>query len=334
MYTLIRTGAFVGFVELVDELGGDPERIFQEAGLAPRLLGMEENLIPSGQFIHCLRLAARDTGRLDFGLLLSTRQEVTMLGPVGVLAEAAESVQESIETIVRFLRLHNSSSIAELQRYNGKVLLTYDDMAPGYTRDPQICDFALGFSLKIARKALGEDWTPQGAYFIHKQPRDLSLYQSIFQCPLLFNQEVYGLEFEESVLQTPQPTADRLKRLYLTHYIERLQEEMMAREKNASSVGYLVHALLPSGECSEAGIAQLLSINPRTLQRRLRAEHTSFSEIVQNVRLDLAKQYLAETKIGLTTMASYLGYSELSAFSRFFKQQMGRTPSEYRKAHH
>ncbi len=331
MYTLIRTGAFEGFADLVRELGVDPADVFREAQLDESLLQVNENLIPSGQFIHCLRLAAELTGRSDFGLLLSTRQKVTMLGPIGELAEACASIQDSIQVMSRFLRLHNSSAVAELQQYNGKVLLTYDDVAPGYTRDPQICDFAMGFSLNVARSTLGEQWTPKGVYFIHKRPKNLTLYETIFRCPLYFDQEVYGVEFKEDELNTPQPKADKIKSIYLMHYIERLQEEMQARETNASTVGYLIHSLLPSGECSESRVAELLLLNKRTLQRRLQDENTSFNELLRSIRLDLARQYLRETRISLTTLASYLGYSELSAFSRFFKLQEGCSPSEYRR---
>lgn len=330
MYTLIRTGAFEGFAELVTELGAKPSEIFRIAQLDEALLDAEENLIPSGQFIQCLRLAAEHTGRSDFGLLLSTRQGFSMLGPIGALAEARASILDSIEVMSRFVRLHNSSSVAELQRYNGKVLFTYDDVAPGYTRDPQICDFALGFTLKIARSALGQQWVPKGAYFCHKKPADLSLYDAIFRCPLYFDQEMYGVEFEEEELNAPQPKADKIKSIYLTNYIERLQQEMQARETNASTVGYLIHSLLPSGECSERKVAALLALNTRTLQRRLRDENTSFNQLLRTIRLDLARQYLRETRISLTTMASYLGYSELSAFSRFFKAQQGCSPTEYR----
>lgn len=336
MYTLIRTGAFEGFAELVAELGSDPSEIFRIAQLDESLLDADENLIPSGQFIHCLRLAAKHTERSDFGLLLSTRQGFSMLGTIGELAQARASIQDNIEVISRFVRLHNSSSVTELQRYNGKVLLTYDDLAPGYTRDPQICDFALGFTLKIARSTLGEQWVPKGVYFIHKKPNDLSLYETIFRCPLFFDQEVYGVEFEEDELRAPQPKADAIKSIYLTNYMERLQQEMQARETNASTVGYLIHSLLPSGECSEDKVAELLHLHKRTLQRRLFHERTSFNELLRSIRLDLARQYLRETRISLTSLASYLGYSELSAFSRFFRLQQGCSPSEYRReaTHH
>lgn len=330
MYAQIRVGAFQHFPELVQEFGGDIDRIWSEAGFDANLLKGKENLIPTEQYIHCLRLASEQTGRTDMGLLLSTRQSIDMLGAVGLLAEAVDSLGDSVDIIGRFLRLHNSSSIVTVQEYGGKVLLTYDDIAPRFTRDPQICDFAMGFSVKLARTSLGENWSPNGVYFVHKEPENLETYEDIFRCPLYFNQEVYGVELEDVALQAAQPTADPLKHTYLLQHIEHLQREMSATEKYSSTVGYLIHFLLPSGECTEENVAGLLQINKRTLQRRLLKEQTSYKKLLNNIRMDLARQYLQETRISLTTMASYLGYSELSAFSRFFRSQQGCSPMAYR----
>ncbi|GAA5316710.1 MAG: AraC family transcriptional regulator [Candidatus Pelagadaptatus aseana] len=331
MYPQIRTGAFQYFPELVEELNGDIDWIWTQSGFDTRLLEGKDNLIPTEQYIHCLRLASATTGHSDFGLLLSTRQSVDMLGAVGLLAEAEDLLGGSVDTIGRFLRLHNSSSIVTVQQYSDKVLLTYDDIAPRFTRDPQICDFAMGFATKLARESLGEGWNPMAVYFVHKEPENLESFSEIFRCPLYFNQEFYGVAIENMALQAVQPKADKSKRVSLLQHLEQMQQQVSANEKYANLVGYLIHVLLPNGGCSEDNVAKLLQMNKRTLQRRLLDEDTSYKTILNSIRMDLARQYLLETKISLTNMASYLGYSELSAFSRFFRSQQGCSPMDYRK---
>lgn len=330
MYNVIRSAAFSGFTELLDQLGVPAGAILEQAGLSPALLSERETSLPASKFILCLRLAATQTGRQDFGLMLSRQQDWTMLGAVGLMAEHSESVLDALDILIKFAKLHNSGSVIDLQRYHGKALLTYDDLTPIYPRDPQICDLALGYAMGVMSASNATAWIPENAYFMHREPADLEVFRDTFKCPLHFNQEVYALEFDDRALAAALPNSNHLRRIYLGYYVERLRKDMLRREKNADTVGYLVHTLLPSGQCSEASIASLLNINTRTLQRRLSAEDTSFNTILGNIRSDLARQYLLETQISLTNMAAYLGYSELSAFSRFFKQRFGCTASEYR----
>ena len=71
MYHVIRSAAFSGFADLLDELGSSAAAILQQAGLSPTLLSERETSLPASKFILCLRLAAEQTGRQDFGLMLS-----------------------------------------------------------------------------------------------------------------------------------------------------------------------------------------------------------------------------------------------------------------------
>jgi AraC-like DNA-binding protein len=81
---------------------------------------------------------------------------------------------------------------------------------------------------------------------------------------------------------------------------------------------------------SEEAIAQALHMSPRTLQRRLKAENTSYGEVVQQTRMQLAQQLLASPDISATEVGLACGFSDASAFTRAFKRWTGTTPSDYR----
>lgn len=88
---------------------------------------------------------------------------------------------------------------------------------------------------------------------------------------------------------------------------------------------------LPHQEGSLSAIAAALDTSARTLQKRLREQGTTFKELTDQVRLELAKEYLAREDTTLVAVAMLLGYSELSAFVRAFARWTGETPGEYRR---
>lgn len=109
--------------------------------------------------------------------------------------------------------------------------------------------------------------------------------------------------------------------------------EKTHKENTISVVAHLIRSLLSSGYCNEQHIANILQITPRTLQRKLQQKNTTFKALLNNIRLRLAKQYLLESNITSTEFSHSLGYSELSAFTRFFKRETSLSPSNYKRLH-
>lgn len=70
-----------------------------------------------------------------------------------------------------------------------------------------------------------------------------------------------------------------------------------------------------------------------SLQRRLREEDTSFSEVLDRARAAEAQRLLSGSPLTVTEIADRLGFSALSAFSRFFSSHCGMTPSRCRALH-
>ena len=90
--------------------------------------------------------------------------------------------------------------------------------------------------------------------------------------------------------------------------------------------------LLPHGKANVEAVAQQLAVSPRTLARRLSEEDTSFSDVLEGLRNDLAARYLAGKEFGIAQIAWLLGYQETSAFSRAFKRWTGKAPRDIRVA--
>lgn len=329
MDNLIRAAAFLGFTDLARELGANPLEILQQVNITPQQLQNPDGLLSAKAFVNALQIASEKTGHTDFGLRLGRRQDINMLGPIGLLARQCNTVKEAFAVIGRYVNLHNPGAIVEVQTYNNRTLLCYDDTTPGLPRNPQICDLALALGMDLLRFFKGKVWKPKAVFFVHREPDDTSFYQSTFNAPLFFDQEIYGVEFDVGILDAEVKQPDPELKQFFSRYVVQLEDQY--QRDTLSVVEQLIRSLLSTGRCTEASIADILQINRRTLQRKLKAEGTSFKQLLAQIRADLATQYLLESNIPFTVVASVLGYSELSAFTRFFKTHFGITPTQFKQ---
>jgi AraC-like DNA-binding protein len=93
----------------------------------------------------------------------------------------------------------------------------------------------------------------------------------------------------------------------------------------------LVEALLPVGRCSMQQVARSLGLTTRTLRRRLELEKENYSSIVDDARTALAERYVTNPRLPLTDISYQLGFAAPSAFSRWFRDRFGISPTEWRR---
>ncbi len=105
---------------------------------------------------------------------------------------------------------------------------------------------------------------------------------------------------------------------------------MMTRSVSIESVSKVIAALLAHGYPKLDRAARALGASPRSLQRRLAEAGLSYSELVEQCRLDAAREMLEESNIRVSEIATRLGYADPSSFSRFFARSTGMAPRAYR----
>ncbi|NCF72541.1 MAG: helix-turn-helix domain-containing protein [Gammaproteobacteria bacterium] len=89
--------------------------------------------------------------------------------------------------------------------------------------------------------------------------------------------------------------------------------------------------LMASGEANADAACRALKLSRRTLQRRLKAEKTSFQKVLQEVRAVLAVNYLSDERLKSLEIAMLLGYSNISTFTTAFKSWYDMPPATYRQ---
>ncbi len=117
----------------------------------------------------------------------------------------------------------------------------------------------------------------------------------------------------------------------LIEQAEKTLRALYAQDDIAAQLKRKLADLMARGEANADAACRALKLSRRTLQRRLKAEKTSFQRILREVRAELAVAYLRDARLKLLEVAMLLGYSNISSFTTAFKSWYDMPPTKYRQ---
>ena len=330
MREIIRASAWGGFAELVTSLGGDVSGILAAAHLDPRLLEDPERYLPLQQFVECQAIAAERLKRKDFGLLIGQKQSLSTLGPMSIAMINSRTAREGITTAARFMHVHNpalSMSLTPIPRTRLDLIsckLQLSKPARREQNDERIISIVHSVMKQLAK----EQYQPHAIWFTHARISPMSVYRRVFGLAPLFEQPTMGIALERSVLDSTRTGASEKMREIAESYLA--EHALTHATEYTKSVAAMARSLMRGGEFTPAQTAKALGMHPRTLQRRLREEGSSFEKIKDIARREWAEALLAQTSVSLTHIAAMLGYADASAFSRSCRRWFGEAPRDFR----
>jgi AraC-like DNA-binding protein len=154
----------------------------------------------------------------------------------------------------------------------------------------------------------------------------------MFSGPVEFEANFSGFSCSSESLQIPLPLAD-VEMAHNAHRLLHLLPQVNGPEPIGDKVRRTISLLLPSGRATVDQVASHLGLSARSLQRRLDEEGLQFGELLSGVRQELATAYLANSSRPVTSVASLLGYSSPSSFTRWFAGSFGVAPQAWRASH-
>lgn len=320
-----RVGLLTEVPALLREFGVKTSEVLASAGLDADALDILENriaFVAAGRLLH---QCVERTGCEHFALLVGQRARLSHLGLLGRLVRHSPTLGEAIRTFSVYQQLDSEGMAKFLIEQDDAAILGNIVYQPGVEFVEQIYDVDVAGTLSIIRELCGAHWRPERVLFSHAKPTDARPYRGFFQAPCRFDAERTALVFPAIMLERRLPNAD-------PQQFRKLEAQARTRDgsglvfKLRRTLGTLLLAKATSGD----EVARLLSMHRRTLNRRLRAEGTTFQELLDEVRFAAACQLLDTARIPVTEIASSLGYSETSAFSRAFRRWSGATPIQRR----
>jgi len=323
----VRAASLRGYVPLVEELGGNAEKLLRLAHIEPGLLKGDDQLIPAQSMCDIMEISAERLACPDFGLRLSQQQGVSMLGAVGLVVQQANTIGEALQLLQRYLHIHSQAGSLQMDVQHGLAQLSYTPHYDYQGRNQQLIDLTLGVGLNILTMLVGKHFRAKAIYFSYQTPADLRIYHRLFHAPLMFNSEDNRVLLDQNMLSLPVQSDRSEFKAFIDGYLAQL--ESAAPTLLEEKVELLIRQLVHTGNCNLSRTANMLNIHPRTLQRRLANRNTRFQQLLDQVRKQMALRYLQETEISITQLSQMLGFAEVSVFSRVFRGWMGMTPSQF-----
>ena len=324
----IRTATLTGYADLCRSLGLDAAELVAAVGLRVADLDPSDRWIAAAPAARLLELSAQRSGVADFALRLSELRGLGTLGPLSVVLRDEPDLRGALALLVRYEAAYNEA--LHLRMSQDDVLVTvsvwleYGEPAP----TGQALDLAMAALVGIIRQLVGADWEPLSSSFGHPAPADPAPYRRMFGPWVRFGQDSTGLVFHARDLDLPVVISDASLRPYTRTFLGTVVTTRAGT--TTEQVAEVVEQLLPLGLASAEQVGRRLGMRPRQLQRALAADDETFSRIVHGVRARLAERYLAADGATLTELSRRLGFAAPSAFSRWFRQQFGISPTAWR----
>ncbi|HSI50797.1 MAG TPA: AraC family transcriptional regulator ligand-binding domain-containing protein [Ideonella sp.] len=308
--------------------GMDLDMLLMAAG---RLRSLDE-VLPlmdlADLFDMAWRAAVAHTGDPAIGLKMTPRQPMLGLGGMAHLVLAAEDVRCALQQFSRFTGVISPTTSVGLELGAERCRVTLR-VSPGHQPvAQQRYDFMAATLMHGFLWVCGQQVQPTAVDHPFPAPADPSPWLEAFGAPVHFGASEFALEFPPSILSLPVPTADPS----IADLSERLATRLLEQQGGSlvAQVRQVVSRLLARGDPRREQVAGALCMSERTLQRRLNEAGTSFHELVDETRRELAQRFLDSGGATPTEMSFALGFSDPSNFYRACKRWFGRGPGDYR----
>ncbi len=313
---------------LLEENGVEPLPVFRAARIDPKLMKDMNARFTQAAVTELWAKVAAAIQTPCFGLQAGHLWHPAYLHALGYAWMSSSSLQTALQRLVRFIHIVNQCSdiiLSETEDCLKVQWVTNNQTPPAW-----INEVRFSVLLAMCRANYGKRLDPVSVSFTHDKPNCAGAYYEYFRAPVYFsapgNELTLTLKDANKQLSSSNPLMSQVHDQIMVKYLAEIDSDDIVEQVKAAIID-----LLPDGRVSDTKIAESLFMSSRTLQRRLQNAGTSFKTILTGVRQGLAMQYIRDSRLTLTELSFQLGFSEMSAFSRAFKQWTGESPRGFRK---
>ncbi len=333
MNPIVRAATLRGFPAVVAELGGDTAALLERFRISPDAADSDTATMPAVTLARVLETAAADLACPDLGLRLAERQDTGVLGPLAIALENAASLDDARRIAERYLFARSAGlglrRVPDPLGQPGTETVLFDAAVPG-SRAPQLVDYGLGLLHRIVLLLHGGWYGLRSVLLPHPALAPVARYVGYFGADVRLDAAAAGLRVPLRLLDAPLPGRNPVLGEMAVDYLER--HTAGEGRSVAAQVHVVLDRALGSAVPTLGAAARLLDLHPRTLQRRLAAEDTSFDEILDGVRRDAALRLITTTDLPFTQVAAMIGLAGAPSLTRAARRWFGGAPRELRRA--
>lgn len=317
----------LGWIQLSQKLGIDSEMIVSELNIQN-----DETHVLFSDFALFVDWLVEKTGNTNLGLLLGQQSNIAALGIVGQVIKSSNNVRKGLEQAIRFFNLFSNVLTLRMEEHESSVSLVFDIDSTVFKQYERACQQLLLTSMMFSYNEIYfltlKEFKPNYINLSFSPSKEI--IERSFKCDLELNVSENILQFDKSIIEQPIIYADYELMLVL----EKLAcKRLVAQNGNLNTfpdiVKAVVFSLIDPSFPDLKTVATHLNMSERSLQRKLSSDKTSYTELVTNIKKDLAEDFLKKD-LSVKETSYLLGYSEPSAFIKAFQSWFNITPQSFK----
>jgi AraC-like DNA-binding protein len=318
-----------GIAEMLAAEGLDADGLLAAAGIDRPTLDAPAGRVPTEKISRLWELAVERSGNPAIGLRQHNVPRPASFDVVGYTMMSCADLRGAYERLRRYLLILSDALTMTLSEEGAEFRVTFALFGGDRPVPRQRIEYILASLTGLCRWISGREVRPVRIELAYPPPVDIAPYRDAFGCKLTFDAPNSCLVYALADLTVPLPTSN--PRLAEQH--EHFAAEYLRQFDNAQTsyrAREVIIRHLPDGEPRREQVADALCMSERTLQRRLEEESTSFGDLLDGTRRELAEQYLSRLHLSLAEAAYLLGFQDQSSFFRACKRWFEVSPGQYR----
>ena len=312
------------------ELDVDPQPILTEAGIEPARIHDPGASVTANQELGFIRRAIAAANISDLGLRAGRRHHFSLFGMWGFAMASSPTLDDAVRLGLRYIDLtHTFLRWTYVPDPDSPRLELVEAYRLGTARR-FVIERDMSACVTLVQDLTGNRQALRQAKFPYARPGQSDSYEAIFGTNIDFESARATLLIDPARLTVPLPQANAMA--------ASLAEEQCRRQLEGNEAGRGIAGRLRRLLLAETGrlpslpqAASAFGLSVRTLRRRLDSEGASYRKVLDQVRHDLALQYLENTSLGLDEIASRLGYGDAAGFCHAFRRWKSDSPGRWRR---
>jgi AraC-like DNA-binding protein len=322
-------------IDLAVSKGASRRTLAEQSRIDPADLVDRDSRISFGRYVALMRAGQRLCGDPALALHFGETVDCSEFSIASALASVpSATIDDGFALVNRYARLGvEVDSVAngdrfQLDRRAGELWIV--DARRNPNAFPELTESTFARMVCSTRRGLGATPFFKALHVTHAAPGYRAEYERIFRMPVVFGSPMNGLVLDEAL--TPayrSPVQAPYVAAILKEHAERLLARLDATQPTRRRVEELLVAMLGNRTVSVERVARTLALSRHTLFRRLRSEHVTFEQVLDELRRSIALDYLSRSDVSVKQVSRLTGFSDPAAFSRAFKRWTGTRPSVY-----
>jgi AraC-like DNA-binding protein len=274
---------------------------------------------------NCLALC----GDPGFGLALSMRDFNCNFHPLNYAAISSKCGEQALDLLMRYQRVSTFLTIDNLVKTKEDLSFYSTPSYPADRQEPFIIENTFAALAQFPRKIFQDESVhPKAVHLRYREPNYRARYDELFCCPVYFNCPDNRIIWETADIKRPFPAYNPVAVKIAAQFCERL---IGHQPGNDLSSKIRLRLMESSGRFpSMEKIADEFGTSVRTLRRSLKENGTTFQNIYDEVRRNLATEYLESSDLTIEYIAELVGFASGGNFYRAFKKWTGKSPTAFR----